>query len=132
MPKNGVLMRMFIDGPFGSAVRARWEDNATVVIFVAGSGVSFGLSILEYVCLCLAGRDGKHLGGRVGGWGRKGFATRRVRFVWLIREYGTLKDYLYFILFIPDNRSYSMVCIDPSSVHVHDPFSRPRCGYLCD
>ncbi|PBK96893.1 hypothetical protein ARMGADRAFT_962876 [Armillaria gallica] len=91
MPKNGVLMRMFIDGPFGSAVRARWEDNATVVIFVAGSGVSFGLSILEYVCLCLAGRDGKHLGGRVGGWGRKGFATRRVRFVWLIREYGHIQ-----------------------------------------
>ncbi|KAK0210788.1 hypothetical protein DFS33DRAFT_322028 [Desarmillaria ectypa] len=91
MPKNGVLMRMFIDGPFGSVVRARWEDNATVVIFVAGSGVSFGLSILEYVCLCLAGRDGKHLGGRAGGWGRKGFATRRVRFVWLIREYGHIQ-----------------------------------------
>lgn len=91
MPKSGVVMRMFIDGPFGSAIRARWEDNATVVIFVAGSGVSFGLSILEYLCLCLAGRDGKHLGGRAGGWGQKGFATRRVRFVWLIREYGHIQ-----------------------------------------
>ncbi len=90
MPPTGVLLRMFVDGPFGSSVRARWGEHSTVVIFVAGSGVSFGLSILEYVCLCLAGRDGKHLGGRSGGWSLKGFKTRRVKFVWMIREYGNV------------------------------------------
>ncbi|KIY61737.1 hypothetical protein CYLTODRAFT_495084 [Cylindrobasidium torrendii FP15055 ss-10] len=91
MPKNGVLLRTFIDGPFGSAAGARWEQHATVVLFVAGSGVSFGLSVLEYVCLCLAGRDGKYLGGRPGGWGKKGFRTRRVRFVWIIREFAHIQ-----------------------------------------
>lgn len=88
MPNSGVLLRMYVDGPFGSSARARWGSHSTVLILVGGSGVSFGLSILEYVCLCLAGRDGRHLGGRPGGWGQKDYLTRRVRFVWLIREYG--------------------------------------------
>ncbi|KAJ4487921.1 hypothetical protein J3R30DRAFT_865582 [Lentinula aciculospora] len=91
MPHTGVLLKMYVDGPFGSAVRARWGEHSTVVIFVAGSGVSFGLSILEYVCLCLAGRDGKFLGGRPGGWATKGFNTRRVKFVWMIREFAHIQ-----------------------------------------
>ncbi|EEB87413.1 hypothetical protein MPER_15238, partial [Moniliophthora perniciosa FA553] len=70
---------MFVDGPFGSSVRAKWGDYSTVVIFAAGSGVSFALSILEFVCLCLAGRDGKHLGGHPGSMGSKGYKTRRKR-----------------------------------------------------
>ncbi|KAJ4474528.1 hypothetical protein C8R41DRAFT_897418 [Lentinula lateritia] len=91
MPSTGVLLKMYVDGPFGSAVRARWGEHSTVVIFVAGSGVSFGLSILEYVCLCLAGRDGRYLGGRPGGWASKGFNTRRVKFVWMIREFAHIQ-----------------------------------------
>ncbi|KAF9075255.1 hypothetical protein BDP27DRAFT_40649 [Rhodocollybia butyracea] len=90
-PPTGVLLKMYVDGPFGSSIRARWGEHSTVVIFVAGSGVSFGLSILEYVCLCLAGRDGKYLGGRPGGWALKGFNTRRVKFVWMIREYAHIQ-----------------------------------------
>jgi hypothetical protein len=89
MPQRGVLLKMYVDGPFGSSVKARWGDYSTVVIFAAGSGISFALSILEFVCLCMAGRDGKHLGGHPGSMGSKGYKTRRVRFVWLIREYGT-------------------------------------------
>ncbi|KAJ3779273.1 hypothetical protein FB446DRAFT_710363 [Lentinula raphanica] len=91
MPSAGVLLKMYVDGPFGSAVRARWGEHSTVVIFVAGSGVSFGLSILEYVCLCLAGRDGRYLGGRPGGWASTGFNTRRVKFVWMIREFAHIQ-----------------------------------------
>ncbi|KAF5365736.1 hypothetical protein D9758_003291 [Tetrapyrgos nigripes] len=87
MPTTGVLLKMYVEGPFGSVVRTKWETYSTVVIFVAGSGVSFGLSILEYLCLCLAGRDGKYLGGRSGSWGTRSFMTRRVRFVWLMRDY---------------------------------------------
>ncbi|THU90704.1 hypothetical protein K435DRAFT_968535 [Dendrothele bispora CBS 962.96] len=87
MPSSGVLLKTYVEGPFGSVVRTKWESYSTTVIFVAGSGISFGLSVLEYVCLCLAGRSGKHLGGRTGGWGTQDFMTRRVRFVWLIREY---------------------------------------------
>jgi len=87
MPNRGVLMRMYVDGPFGSSARARWGTHSTVLVVAGGSGVSFGLSVLEYVCMCLSGRDGRHLGGRPGGWGKKGFATSRVRFVWLVREF---------------------------------------------
>lgn len=87
MPARGVLMRMYVDGPFGSAIRARWGTHSTVLVIAGGSGVSFGLSILQYVCMCLAGRDGRQLGGRPGGWGKKGFVTSRVRFVWLVREF---------------------------------------------
>lgn len=87
MPARGVLMRMYVDGPFGSSVRVRWGTHSTVLIIAGGSGVSFGLSVLQYICMCLAGRDGRQLGGRPGGWGKKGFVTSRVRFVWLVREF---------------------------------------------
>jgi hypothetical protein len=87
LPVRGVLMRMNVDGPFGSSVRARWEAHSTVLVVAGGSGVSFGLSLLEYMCMCMSGRDGKYLGGRPGGWGKKGFTTSRIRFVWLVREF---------------------------------------------
>lgn len=87
LPKKGVLLRAYVDGPFGSAKRARWGNYSTGVIISGGSGVSFGLSLLQYMCMCLAGRDGRHLGGRPGGWGWKGAELKRVRFIWLVREY---------------------------------------------
>ena len=86
-PKNGVLLRAYVDGPFGSAKRARWGNHSTGVIITGGSGASFGLSLLQYMCMCLAGKDGRHLGGGPGGWGRKGADLKRVRFIWLVREY---------------------------------------------
>ena len=87
MPIRGVLMRMYVDGPFGSSVRARWGTHSTVLLVAGGSGVSFALSVLEYVCMCMSGRDGQQLGGRLGGWDQKGFTTSRIRFVWLVREF---------------------------------------------
>jgi len=84
---NGVLLRAFIDGPFGSSIRAHWGNHSTVMIITGGTGVTFGASILEYLALCISGRDGQTLGGRPGGWGAKGFRTTRVRFVWLVREF---------------------------------------------
>lgn len=97
MPTQGVILRTFVDGPFGSSVRARWGDHPTAILITGGSGVSFGLSILQYLCLCLSGRDGRQLGGCPGGWGRKGFATQRVRFIWLLREYCGCSLFLAFI-----------------------------------
>ncbi|EGN95939.1 hypothetical protein SERLA73DRAFT_185371 [Serpula lacrymans var. lacrymans S7.3] len=87
----GVLLRAYVDGPFGSSIRARWGDHSTVLIVAGGSGVSFGLSILQYICLCLSGRDGRYLGGRPGGWGKKRLLTTRVRFIWLVREYSHIQ-----------------------------------------
>lgn len=87
LPKHGILLRAYVDGPFGSAKRARWGNYSTAVIITGGSGVSFGLSLLQYMCMCLAGRDGRHLGGQPGGWGWKGADLKRIRFIWLVREY---------------------------------------------
>jgi FAD-binding domain len=87
-PLQGVVMRAFVEGPFGSVTRTNWNPYSTVVIVVGGSGVSFGLSILEYLCLCLAGRDGKYLGGSHGSLGCSEFLVTRVRFVWLVRDFG--------------------------------------------
>ncbi|KAG1905591.1 uncharacterized protein F5891DRAFT_1125682 [Suillus fuscotomentosus] len=91
LPSHGVLLRTYVDGPFGSSIRARWGNYSTVLIIAGGSGVSFGLSVLQYICMCLSGRDGKSLGGQPGGWGKKPFLTKRVRFVWLVREYSHIQ-----------------------------------------
>lgn len=91
LPDRGVLFRMYVDGPFGSVARAEFGRHSTVLIVAGGSGVSFGLSLLEYVCLCLAGRDGRHLGGKAGGWGQRGYKTTRIRFVWLVREFAHIQ-----------------------------------------
>lgn len=91
---TGVVLRALVDGPFGSAGRTRWGRYASVLIVAGGSGVSFGLSILEYICLCIAGRDGRFLGGHPGGWGvgkTGSWITQRVRFVWLVREYAHIQ-----------------------------------------
>ena len=80
-------MRAYVDGPFGSAARTRWGSYGTVLIIAGGSGVSFAVSVLEYVSLCLAGRNGKFLGGNVSGRSKGRFITNRVRFVWMVREY---------------------------------------------
>lgn len=110
LPPRGVLMRGFVDGPFGSSRRAKWGDYSTVLLVAGGSGVSFALSVLEYLCLCMAGRDGRQLGGRAGGWGKPKFRTTRVRFVWLVREFGTS----------PKNPTYSVeakTCYGPHRTH---------------
>ncbi|KAG8940828.1 hypothetical protein FRC04_005009 [Tulasnella sp. 424] len=88
---SGAVFRAYVDGPFGSSVRAHWGSHSSVVIICGGSGVSFGTSILEYLCLCLSGRDGRSLGGKSGGVGKDSFVTRRVRFVWLVREYSHMQ-----------------------------------------
>ncbi|KAI0670300.1 hypothetical protein C8Q78DRAFT_1035550 [Trametes maxima] len=84
MPKRGVLLRACVDGPLVG-------DYSSVLIVAGGSGVSYALSVLQYVCLCLAGRDGRFLGGKSGGYGQRGYKTTRVRFVWLVREFAHIQ-----------------------------------------
>ncbi len=84
LPPSGVLLRAWVDGPFGSPVRTNWGLYSSAVIIAGGSGVSFGISILEFLCLCMAGRDGRYLGGKVG----KVSAMRRIRFIWILRDFG--------------------------------------------
>ncbi|KAH9901014.1 hypothetical protein C8Q73DRAFT_786424 [Cubamyces lactineus] len=88
MPRRGVLLRACVDGPYGSSARASWGDYSSVLVVAGGSGVSYALSVLQYLCLCHAGRDGRFLGGKSGGFGQPGYKTSRIRFVWLVREFG--------------------------------------------
>lgn len=112
MPRRGVLLRAWVDGPYGSSIRASWNSYSTVLIVAGGSGVSYALSVLQYVCLCLAGRDGQFLGGQRGGYGRPGFKTTRVRFVWLVRDFGmSIPVFLWRPSLTAVSRSHPVVCI---------------------
>jgi len=82
-PNRGVLLRTFVEGPFGSTARTDWIEHSSVLIVAGGSGVSFGLSVLVYLCLCMSGRDSRYLGGPAKPFSR----VSRVRFVWLAREF---------------------------------------------
>lgn len=77
---TGVHLRAIIDGPYGSVQRVRWGIHSTVVIICGGSGISSGMSILEYLCTAMVGA--KQV---------RGFKTQRVRFVWMLREYSHLQ-----------------------------------------
>jgi len=84
-PNRGVLLRTFVEGPFGSVARTDWIEYSSVLLVAGGSGVSFGLSVLVYLCLCMSGRDSRYLGGPSKPFSR----VSRVRFVWLAREFCT-------------------------------------------
>ena len=63
LPDRGVLLRTFVEDPFGSVARTNWVEYSTVILVAGGSGVSFGLSVsvlgLERTCLEILGRTGK-------------------------------------------------------------------------
>jgi FAD-binding domain/Ferric reductase NAD binding domain len=88
LPTTGILLKAWVDGPFGSPVRTNWSGYSTAVIVSGGSGASFAISVLEYLCLCMAGRDGRSLGGTMGR--RDSFSMRRIRFIWILRDFGEL------------------------------------------
>lgn len=82
-PNRGVLLRTFVEGPFGSVARTDWIEYSSVLLVGGGSGVSFALSVVVYLSLCLSGRASKYLGGQSKPFSR----VSRVRFVWLAREF---------------------------------------------
>ena len=88
LPTTGILLKAWVDGPFGSPVRTNWGVYSTAVIVAGGSGASFAISVLEYLCLCMAGRDGRSLGGTMGR--KDSFSVRRIRFIWILRDFGEL------------------------------------------
>lgn len=84
LPSSGLALRMFVDGPFGSSVRVPWQDHSTILIVVGGSGVTFGLSVLDHLCCILATVDRAADTEK----GRLSSNLQRIRFVWLVREFG--------------------------------------------
>lgn len=76
-----VNLRAWLDGPFGSANRVRWNEYSTIVIVCGGSGVSFGAAVCDYACQMMAkNRD----------IGSSKVKTQRVRFCWVVREYAEI------------------------------------------
>lgn len=84
-PNEGVILRAYVGGPFGSSVRVRWTTYSTVVIVAGGSGCSYAASVLEHVTACVAGKRDMTLSGR-----ENAGQIKRIRFVWLVREFGKL------------------------------------------
>lgn len=78
VPKaNPVYIRTKLEGPHGSSGRMRWREFSTVLVICGGSGVSYGLSIIDHIARGMANFEQNH-------------ETRRVRFVWVAREYAEL------------------------------------------
>lgn len=84
---TGVHLRAIVDGAYGSTQRVRWGIHSSIVIVCGGSGVSFGISLLEHLCNCMVQRNLYGKSNR----GGKSFEVQRVRFVWILREFAHLQ-----------------------------------------
>lgn len=76
--QRGIELRALVSWPLGSAGRVDWGNHDSLVIICGGTGVTFGISVLEYACRRMARRDGAP------------YRTTRVRFVWILREFAHL------------------------------------------
>lgn len=90
--KNGVLIRAQTYLAAGSAARVKWDDYSTVVLYAAGTGVTYSVSVLQHLCYMMAQKDAA-LRGDQPSWSkgkkaRKPTNVTRVRFVWVLRDYG--------------------------------------------
>jgi hypothetical protein len=72
-----VLIRAGVDGPMGSAGRVPWLSYSTALLVCGGSGVTFGLAMTDWLSREMAKLDGQG-------------TLRRVRFVWIVREYAEI------------------------------------------
>lgn len=80
-----VLYRVWLDGPHGSAPRANPGNHESILLVCGGTGVSFGISMLNYLCRAMSNRNA---GVKWHGFRGGRFVTQRVRFVWIVREFG--------------------------------------------
>jgi hypothetical protein len=81
---GGILLRAQVSQPTGTAGRARLDDFESVLIICGGTGISFGMAIMEHVCMSMSTRDAD----KAGTGKKKHCKTQRVRFVWILREFG--------------------------------------------
>ncbi|MBW0495591.1 hypothetical protein O181_035306 [Austropuccinia psidii MF-1] len=79
---NGTLVRCQISRPLGSSGRIAWCRFDSVFIVCGGSGISFGLALLEEVCFKMYQKasDQKNLR----------WKASKVRLIWIFREYAHL------------------------------------------
>ncbi|WFD41652.1 hypothetical protein MPSI1_000284 [Malassezia psittaci] len=85
---RGVYMRAIVDGPYGSSGRIDWGAYQSAVIICGGSGVSYGISVLDHLCRDIARvLRGEDVRGKFG----RPFHLRRICFVWIMREFAHLQ-----------------------------------------
>ncbi|KAH8924230.1 hypothetical protein BT69DRAFT_1349620 [Atractiella rhizophila] len=84
-PPRSIAFRAMVSIPTGSSGRTKWHKYPTVIIVVGGSGITFGLSALEFLCRSIKARDDAGIMLR-----DTFFKTVRIRFVWTIKEYAHL------------------------------------------
>jgi hypothetical protein len=82
--EDGVLLRTLVSWPMGSSGRVTWGAYDTLLIVCGGTGITFGISVLESACRRMVRKDQV---------GDKKWKTTRVRFVWIMREYGEPKGF---------------------------------------
>lgn len=76
-----IYVRVWVDGPFGSAARVRWNEWSTILVICGGSGVSFGTAICEHACQIIR-RNQQNPSSKT--------RTQRIRFCWVAREYAEI------------------------------------------
>ncbi|KAK4054460.1 hypothetical protein OIV83_000954 [Microbotryomycetes sp. JL201] len=111
---SGVLLRSLISLPMGSSIRTMWDAYDSLTIVCGGTGITFGMSVLEYTCKRMARRDS----------GR--YRTARVRFIWILREFAHLS-------WIASALRQCLDLVDPSQIQVELFVSRadqPGSSYL--
>lgn len=81
--EDGVLLRTLVSWPMGSSGRVTWGAYDTLLIVCGGTGITFGISVLESACRRMVRKEQV---------GDKKWKTTRVRFVWIMREYGESRD----------------------------------------
>ena len=90
---GGVLLRAQTYLPAGSAARANWDTYSTVILVAAGTGITYALAVLEHLCCGMASLNAALRGeqprwaGRSGRRRQKVTNVKRVRFVWILKEY---------------------------------------------
>ncbi|WFC97571.1 hypothetical protein MYAM1_000286 [Malassezia yamatoensis] len=85
---HGVYLRAIVDGPYGSSGRIDWGAYQSAVIICGGSGVSYGISVLDHLCRDIARvLRGEDVRGKFG----RAFHLRRICFVWIMREFAHLQ-----------------------------------------
>ena len=85
---GGVLLRAFVSWPMGSSCRVSWASYDSFLVICGGTGITYGMSVLEYLCRRMARRDGLVRNGSQAD--SKAFRGSRVRFVWILREFAHL------------------------------------------
>ncbi|GAA5820025.1 hypothetical protein JCM11251_005451 [Rhodosporidiobolus azoricus] len=115
----GVTLRTLVSLPMGSSGRVHWGAYETLVIICGGTGITFGVGVLEEACRKIAAVARGEMGEKE----RAKWRTKRVRFVWILREFAHLS-------WVASTLRRCIEMCDPSQLQVdlfvtHDAPKRP-------